>query len=133
MTYVNANGDWRSWKTLLAEWCVGIDVSADDATFMGQVESYLRRCFHRPQDVVAFDADEKIVEAYVSVRSGLVSAAFASLVHEQFRADKRHALFELLKASDFACGTNSHLKTWLTELLVELAVKKELASRLEAA
>ena len=132
-TRVNANGDWQSWETILAPWCVGIDVSADDATFMDQVEDYLRRCFYRPQDVVAFDAGEKIVEAYVSVRNALTSAAFAALAHAQFRAAKRDDLFELLEASDFACGTNSSLRVWLNELLVELAVKKELASRWEAA
>ena len=132
-TYVNANGDWRSWKTLLADWCVGIDVSANDAKFIDQVEDYLRRCFYHPQDVVAFDAGEKIISAYGSVRDALTSAAFADLAHSQFRAVKRNELFESLEASDFACSTNSHLKVWLIELLVELAVKKELASRLEAA
>ncbi len=132
-TYVNADGDWRSWKTLLAKWCVGIDVSADDATFMGQVESYLGRCFYHPEDVVSYDAGERIISAYESVRDGLISAAFAALAHAQFRAHERNELFELLEASDFACGTNSGLKVWLNELLVELAVKKELASRLEAA
>ena len=108
-------------------------MSANDATFIDQVEDYLRRCFHHPEDVVAFDAGEKIIEAYVSVRSGLVSAAFAALAHAQFRADERNELFELLEASDFKCGMSSTaLKTWLEELLVEFAVKKELASRLEA-
>ena len=128
-TYVNADGDWHSWRTILAKWCVGIDVSADDATFMGQVESYLRRCFYRPQDIVAFDAGEKIEEAYVSIRMGLVSAAFAALVHAQFRADERDDLFKLLEAEHFRCATNSALKTWLEEQLVEFAVKEELASR----
>ena len=132
-TRVNANGDWQSWETILAPWCVGIDVSANDATFIDQVEDYLRRCFHHPQDVVAFDAGERIISAYRSIRDALTSAAFAALVHAQFRADARNELFELLEASDFACSTNSHLKVWLIELLVELAVKKELASRLEAA
>ena len=118
---------------MLAEWCVGIDVSADDATFIDQVDDYLRRCFYHPEDVVAFDAGEKIISAYNGITKGLVSAAFAALAHAQFRADKRDPLFELLEAADFRCSTNSQLRIWLIELLVELAVKKELASRLEAA
>ena len=128
-TRVNANGDWQSWETILAPWCVGIDVSANDATFIDQVDDYLRRCFFHPEDVVSFDAGDRIISAYRGITAGLISAAFAALVHEQFRADERDDLFALLEASDFACSTNSHLKCWLIELLIELAVKKELASR----
>ena len=98
-----------------------------------QVDDYLRRCFYHPQDVVAFDAGERIISAYGSVRDALTSAAFAALAHAQFRADKRNDLFQRLEAEHFRCSTNSQLRIWLVEQLVEFAVEEELASRLEAA